>query len=313
MVRLLWRQPQHRDLVRDLGRPVGDRRRRKLADVYEAYLKGKLADLAPSAEGDHELQPTINEWLVTLQVSESHKHRLRQCFKALQHDARRRPLLAEVPVLIEEYRTHCIRAGTPRAFNYAKQGCLALFRDRVGRRHDLWLTVADIPSMPERKEGVLGMTVEEARAVRSQLSDKAAAIWWAMCCTGMGPTEFWGEWTVLSDRVRIKGTKRPGRRWGTIGREVPRVTTLVRPDITVGGFRKMLWHAGATPYQGRKSFAMWMEDAEIPRTRRRLYLGHSAQDVTDRYEKREITAFLAEDRERLLKVLGTDLAVVASS
>jgi hypothetical protein len=58
---------------------------------------------------------------------------------------------------------------------------------------------------------------------------------------------------------------------------------------------------------------MWMEDAEIPRTRRRLYLGHSAQDVTDRYEKREITAFLAEDRDRLLKVLGPDLAVAVSS
>ena len=47
-----------------------------------------------------------------------------------------------------------------------------------------------------------------------------------------------------------------------------------------------------------------MEDVEIPPTRRRLYLGHAAQDVTDRYERREVTAFLAEDRDRLRKVLA---------
>ena len=53
-----------------------------------------------------------------------------------------------------------------------------------------------------------------------------------------------------------------------------------------------------------------MEDAEIPRTRRMKYLGHGVKDVTGRYERREITAFLAEDRQQLVKVLGEPVAAL---
>ncbi len=69
-------------------------------------------------------------------------------------------------------------------------------------------------------------------------------------------------------------------------------------------FAKLLRAAGASPYQGRKSFARWTEDPQIPRTRRQLYLGHGVRDITDKYERHEITAFLAEDTEGLLRVLG---------
>lgn len=81
----------------------------------------------------------------------------------------------------------------------------------------------------------------------------------------MGVTEFWGEWTVLEDRVRIVGTKREGRRWGSEGRDVPRVSTPVRPELSKDRFQKVLAKVGASPYQGRHSYATWMEDAEIPR------------------------------------------------
>src|SRR5438094_859233 len=61
---------------------------------------------------------------------------------------------------------------------------------------------------------------------------QAARIWWGMCCTGMGPSEFWGEWSVREDRVRIVGTKRPGRRWGSEGRDVPLLTRVMPPEMT---------------------------------------------------------------------------------
>ena len=121
-----------------------------------------------------------------------------------------------------------------------------------------------------------------------------------MCCTGMGPTEFWGEWTVLPDRLRIKGTKRPGRRWGTLGREVPVPTPLVRPQMTQDRFAKLLRRAGATPYQGRKSYSCWLEDADISLSRIQLLLGHGAKNVTLLYPKRQITAVLDEVREKML-------------
>ena len=41
-----------------------------------------------------------------------------------------------------------------------------------------------------------------------QKGPAAARIWWAMCVTGMGATEFWGEWTVLADRVRQADDRR---------------------------------------------------------------------------------------------------------
>jgi hypothetical protein len=73
-----------------------------------------------------------------------------------------------------------------------------------------------------------------------------------------------------------------------------------------------LHDAGATPYQGRKSFANWLEDAEVMRTVRRMLLGHGAKDVTDRYEKREITQLLGDVRTRMLKRLGPDVTLQIS-
>jgi len=54
-----------------------------------------------------------------------------------------------------------------------------------------------------------------------------------------------------------------------------------------------------TAYDLRRTYSNWLESAGVPRTRRRLYLGHGARDVTDFYESHEVTAFLREDAERL--------------
>ncbi len=48
-----------------------------------------------------------------------------------------------------------------------------------------------------------------------------------------------------------------------------------------------------------------MNEAGIPRTRRRAYLGHAArEDVTDRYEGYSPEAYLDEDRQRLRDFIG---------
>jgi hypothetical protein len=321
MLRLLWKQPQHRHLIIDVARPNS---KRTIFDLYTAYLAGKLGDLTPSFE-DHELETLKDEWLGEFQASQSHKNTLRGCFKRLVAGLKYKPKVSDLPALLEAYRTKCLGKGTPREFNYTKMGCLALLRDKLGKRHPLRNAVADIVGMPEAKRGVLGMGAEDARAKRRLLLEagetEAAGIWWSMVCTGMGPTELWGDaledpmkaWKELADRILINGTKRPGRCWGSEGREVPNLTAITRPTMTKDHFGKVLKRvAAAAPRQARKTFACMMEDAEIPRTRRRMYLGHGAKDVTDRYERREITAFLAEDRARLLKQLGPDTALEIS-
>ncbi len=48
----------------------------------------------------------------------------------------------------------------------------------------------------------------------------------------------------------------------------------------------------------------WLEGAGIPRTRRKLYMGHGKTDVTDLYERHDVERFLAEDGEKLRTYLG---------
>jgi integrase len=125
---------------------------------------------------------------------------------------------------------------------------------------------------------------------------------WAMAVTGMGPGELWGRWHGLADRVHIAGTKRAGR-----VRDVPLVRAIRQPARGYQAFRAALQAASGgsiEPYDLRRTYATWLEAAGIPRTRRRLYLGHGASSVTDLYERHQVDAFLAEDAERLRGVLG---------
>ena len=58
-----------------------------------------------------------------------------------------------------------------------------------------------------------------------------------------------------------------------------------------------------TPKLARKTFDRWMQDAGIPRVRRKRYLGHGKRDVTDDYEWYEVIAYLREDAGRMRALL----------
>ena len=95
------------------------------------------------------------------------------------------------------------------------------------------------------------------------------------------PKEYWGEWTCrqLPPHVHIEGTKRARR-----VRDVPLWAGVLRGPVRSRSAFRAAWdrHLGDKfgIYDLRRSFAVWMEDAGIPRSRRKLYLGHSAGDVT---------------------------------
>jgi hypothetical protein len=276
MLRWLWRQPGYRPMVEEIA--IGTR---DLMTVYNAYLANTLEQLGQLFT-DGPLYDAREKWLDGFDCSESHRHRLRQSFAQLEGLRRRREAkLSELPVLLLELRQSCVTAKTPRKFNYARVGAQALLRDLVGRRHPLYLRVADLHAMHEAKRGKKGLALKEAIAVLDQLPPSSRAIWWAMCWTGMGPTEFWGEWHVLPDRVRIRGTKQPGRRWGSEGRDVPLVITPVRPAITDQQFSRVIRKLGTAPRQGRNTFARLLEDAGVPRTRRRQQAEDDLQGEED--------------------------------
>ena len=141
------------------------------------------------------------------------------------------------------------------------------------------------------------LTPDELRAIFPQPeTDAIDAIVWGMASTGMGAGEYWGRWHLQGDRIHIEGTKRAGR-----VRDVPLVTPPAVPRMHRRTFEDGVRERSRdlTPYDLRRSYANWLEAAGIPRARRRLYLGHSAGDVTDLYETHEVAAFLAEDAQRL--------------
>lgn len=111
--------------------------------------------------------------------------------------------------------------------------------------------------------------------------DAVDAIAWSMATTGMGGGEYWGRWSVRSDRVHIEGTKRVGR-----VRDVPLALRPTVPRMHRRTFEDKVRERTneLTPYDLRRTYANWLEAAGIPRTRRRLYLGHGTGDVTDLYE-----------------------------
>ncbi|HEY6159470.1 MAG TPA: hypothetical protein VIV88_18645 [Gemmatimonadales bacterium] len=306
MLRDLWKQPAHQALVRDVA--AG---RRGLFEVHAAYLTGKLDNVGPTRHEDKEID--VTGWLAGLQASESHKHHLKQILGTLTKGARS-PHLSDLPDLLEAYRTRCVAAETPRSFNRAKNAARALLRDTVGRRHALYLAVADVQGMKERKQGLTGLTVDEARAVRSRLEKldgtylaaEAARAWWALVTTGCNPKEYFVDgFEVLADRVLIHGKKKAGR-----DRFIPRVCDVPAPELSQVQFAKLLRRAGAAPYHGRKTFARAMETAGIPRTRREIYRGHGTRDIGDLYERYEVDAFLTDDAAALKRVFGIETLAI---
>jgi hypothetical protein len=303
-----------------------------LGEVFAHYTAGTLARLT-GPQDDQALDDALTPWLESAQCADGTRENRRAAFRALKTDGRRKYLLRDLPGMLADYRRACETSGYPRAFNIAKTCLQAFLRDTVGKRHPLALAVADTRKLRERGEGLPGFALAEALAIRDELSPTVGRAWWAQCLTGMGLKEYWEDgWSVDADRVMIRGAKTLGRR-----RVVPLVDSPVRPEISRRGYATALrrlsvkrltavltarlereptrhelaaamrderggrWHVA--PYRARKTFARWMEDADIPRTRRLLYLGHGKQDVTDRYERHQVDDFLREDAQRMRTLL----------
>jgi hypothetical protein len=184
----------------------------------------------------------------------------------------------------------------------------SFLRDTLGQRHDLYKTLADIKPLAEAKQRKNNpQTVAQIVALALRINRVHVGALWGMTLTGMGPKEFYGNWKIEGTGVRIHGTKRKAR---------DRIVPLVMPDRFSGAtgeraltpeyrarrFAKALALASADtvlPYDLRRTYATWMEAAQIPRSRRRQYMGHASGDVTDIYERHEVAQYLREDAARL--------------
>lgn len=258
-----------------------------------------------------EEQGALERFVAAHECGELHRKAMRRDARALRKVASAEATVGDLPALMKAARTKCVREGTARTFNMIRTTVQAFLRETVGPYHPLYGAVSTTKVMHETRAPGTPMTPDELTAyldrVRAEIPDGAeyAAALWSMAITGMRPAEYWGEWHMQADRVRVRGAKQRGQR--VVFRDVPLVAPIQPPTRGQSAVAEQLRRYGLTehtPYDCRRTFARAMEEAGIPRARRKAYLGHGVRDVTDLYERHQVEAYLVDDGAKLRAYFG---------
>lgn len=276
-----------------------------LLEVHDAYQRRTL-DQLPTGATIAPLVKTMEAWveglIVPRDASADHVRTMGTTINYLK-DAKPNATLADAPVVLELLRESLGREH-PRSFNLARSHVMAFVRSTLKRNHPLWAACAAVEprKLPKAAKRYPLNPIEMRNWFPAPETDLLDAVAWAMATTGMHQKEYWGRWSVKAEGIRIHGTKRGGR-----DRIVPLVLVPATPPWKhPRTFEDKLRDrtTAFTPYDLRRTYANWLESAGIPRTRRRLYMGHGAADVTDLYERHEVEAFLADDAVKFRAFLG---------
>lgn len=271
--------------------------------VFAAY-RAKALDTLPLGLGAQPLHTTYEAWRVRATKNAKSLASRKQSGVYLTTFGSTSSRVADLPEILLAARESMETDAHAVTFNRLKSAASAFVRDTMGKGSALYREILGVPRIKETTTVVRRpMTPGQLRDTKLDADAKLAA--WAMFTTGMGPGEYWGDWQRTPHYVQINGTKRAGR-----VRRVPSMGETFRPRLSRQAFEDRLVAAGAPfkPYDLRRSYANLLEAAGIPRTRRRLYLGHGAADVTDRYEEHEVLRFLADDGALLRAYLDRELA-----
>lgn len=292
-------------------------RKLSMMQVYNAYRLGEL-DRLPSVDQLIPLRDALETFAETHECSERHRESL-WTFHA--HADRIAPADAAVPALPDVLKAMRVELATKaRAFNVRRSVAQAFVRSRYGKGSKLWLAVAQVePLKVTPKKIKHPATVAELLEIVERLPTTIYRDWqevpcdfagmaWTLATTGMRTiVEYFNvEWEEKDGWVEI-GT---GKKDKAI-RRIPLIREPVIPDCDYQVFADALRAASSgqmSPYDLRRTYANWLEAAEIPRTRRMIYMGHGAVDITGRYEWHEVRAFLAEDAAKLKGWLDAEIA-----
>lgn len=270
--------------------------------VYDAYQR-KTLEALPVGTTAQDLDTAFGAWMDgATDYSDDHLRSLGASRKVLAgaiKDAR----VADLPRVLEKLRG-TVGAKYARTFNLARAAALAFIRSTLKRNHPLWLAVAavEVRKVKATKKKTPLTVIQLRNYFPHPESDELDAIAWTMATSGMHQKELWGQWENHASHIRILGTKREGR-----VRDVPLIFAPTVPRMHRRTFEDKLRERtgrAIVPYDLRRTYSNWMESAGIPRTRRRLYMGHGEKDVTDLYEQHEVAEYLAEDAEKLRRHLG---------
>lgn len=282
------------------------------AFAYEKYTSGEL-DRMPSAATMLPLHDAWEKWTVALQAKTGEERQSDEHLKAHRHALTRlaergqaQATVADLPTLLERLKHDYARKA--RTFNKTRASVQAFLRDLKGegRRGALYNACADVRVLKnKRTRAPKPQSVAQMAAAAAVLSDDVMACLWSMASTGMLPKEYWFDgWEIALGSIHVIGQKRDAR-----DRHIPNLNRCIEPAVSDRHVARALLDAavGFQMKDMRNTFATWMENAGVPRTRRRMYLGHGAKDVTDLYEQAEIAQFLREDGDRLRAWVAAEL------
>lgn len=239
--------------------------------------------------------------------------------------------IAELPDVLREVKRRM--AAAPVSFNQIRNYLRAFVRDTLGTRHELYLVLKhdilpiEIPGHAKKKERKRHpLTPAQVQLLASKFPNRRPNVHPGghgynviqMALLGTNPKEYFVDgWTVAPTFVKIEGEKRSGRT-----RMVPKLfpsalwphATLRQPTVNEKSFDRAFREARelanltCTPMDLRRSFMNWMEECGIERTRRRMYMGHAARDVSDLYETKELLRYIVEDGVKLRAWIDAELS-----
>lgn len=284
----------HQDGRLDLLRAVRDGQLSWL-ELYDAYRRKDLASIATGPTASP-LANAMRAWVKGSDYSDDHRDSLETSIRYLER-VQKDACVADVAALTRELRG-TLGAQHARSFNLARSAAMAFVRQTLTKAHPLYLQVQAVePRKVKRRVHSDPLSLAEMRSLFPDPEGCAVdAVAWTMATSGMHQKELWGRWTVLADRIHIGGTKRGGR-----VRDVPLVRPPHRPPMHRRTFENAVRERtrAIEVYDLRRTYSRWLEEAQVPRTRRKMYMGHGPKDTTDFYERHEITEFLIADAAKV--------------
>lgn len=268
--------------------------------LWAAYQTQTL-DAIPTPDLAQPLGPALDTWIAQSRTG-AQNHAQRKDTRRILYALAPKATVGEIANVLRTYQ----QTSKPSMFNHVKTHCQKFAAEMLGKSHRLYADLLGVERLKVQRKRKRGLTKEEALAVFAFLPEPYRTFFRHLCYTGMRPTEYLsGEWEVRQDRLEVHGTKTCASE-----RVIPLVVGISRVErVTLPMLRHHLnkWPEGKLePYTARRTFAHAMEEANIPRSRRTMYLGHSGKDVSDLYERSHLTAYLREDGEKLRGFWGTE-------
>jgi hypothetical protein len=280
--------------------------------AYHLWISGAWLKYTGRAEHARPLIDTVTSWAKRKQKKLSQSTRIARLLWADVVTARAKTgdTLAELPSLMDRWRTVCEDDDKASTFNHHRNYARAFLRDTLKKSDPLYLAIADLSPLKETpKRGRHPQTPEGARVIAQRLGEKAGPIWLSLCYCGMTMKEFFEDgWEVdyPLGAVRIHGQKREKRE-----RYVPLLAMPVVPLLTRGGFKSALQRlkAGVTAHDARRSYANWLVAANVTENHRPYYRGHEPVGMGQLYEQpgqamTMIREWIVEDTPKLQTYCG---------